>query len=62
MRKPQTKPPKPKKAQLSDAEQYERFLDAAKKVGASNDPEDFDKAFKKVVGSRAIKAGPPNDS
>ena len=38
--------PKPK---LTDAEPHKRFVDMASKVGASNDPKDFDKAFKKVV-------------
>jgi hypothetical protein len=39
-------PPKPK---LTDAERYKRFLDAAKEVGASDDPKDFDRAFATVV-------------
>ena len=30
---------------LTDAERYRRFLDAAKTVGASDDPEEFDRAF-----------------
>jgi hypothetical protein len=37
------------KPKLTDAERYERFLDAAKAVGASDDPADFDRAFSKVV-------------
>lgn len=46
-RKPKTKAePKPK---LTDQERYERFLDVARKVEASNDPKDFDEAFRKVV-------------
>lgn len=32
-----------------DREQYERFLEAAKTVEASDDPKDFDKAFRAVV-------------
>lgn len=52
MRKPQSKSPRPKKPKLSDAEQYERFLDAAKKVGASDDPKDFEEAFKMVTTSK----------
>ena len=52
MRKPHSKPPKPKKPKLSDAEQYERFLDAAKQVGASEKHEDFAEAFNKVVARR----------
>jgi hypothetical protein len=34
------------KHKLTDAERYKRFLDAAKEVGASDDPEDFDRAFR----------------
>ena len=41
-------PPKPK---LTDSERYKRFLDAAKAVGASDDPEDFDRAFMAVARS-----------
>jgi hypothetical protein len=52
----QRHPPKPK---LTDAERYKRFLDAAKEVGASDDPKDFDKAFMRIVGRQ--KAGPAPD-
>jgi hypothetical protein len=38
--------PKPK---LTDAERHKRFLEVARKVEASDDPEDFEKAFKKVI-------------
>ena len=41
--------PKPK---LTDAERHKRFVEMAGKVGASNDPKDFDKAFKKVVSAK----------
>jgi len=37
------------KAKLSDAERHKRFLETAKEVGASENPKDFDKAFKKVT-------------
>lgn len=40
---------RPAKPKLTDAERYKRFLDAAKEVGASDAPEDFDRAFAKVV-------------
>ena len=46
---PQTKP------KLTDAERYRRFLDAAKEVGASDDPKDFERAFKRVVSSSASR-------
>jgi hypothetical protein len=32
-----------------DPEEYKRFLEAAKKVEASDDPKVFDRVFKKVV-------------
>lgn len=39
----------PKKTKLTDAERHTRFKDMAKEVGASEDPKDFEKAFKKVT-------------
>lgn len=45
----------PKKAdraltkKLSDEERHRRFLETAKEVEASENPKDFDAAFKKVV-------------
>jgi hypothetical protein len=38
--------PKPK---LSDTERHKRFVEMARQVGASDDPKDFESAFKKVV-------------
>jgi hypothetical protein len=38
--------PKPK---LTDAERHARFVETARKVGASEDPKDFEKAFDKVA-------------
>jgi hypothetical protein len=32
-----------------DREEYKRFLETARAVGASDDPKDFDKAFRKVI-------------
>jgi hypothetical protein len=43
--------PKPK---LTDADRHKRFVDMAREVQASDDPKDFEKAFKKV----ATKPGP----
>ena len=37
------------KPKLTDAERHKRFVAMAKEVGASDDPKDFDKAFKKVI-------------
>jgi len=42
-RKPARKP------KLTDAERHKRFVDMAREVEASDDPKDFEKAFKKVV-------------
>jgi hypothetical protein len=44
------------KPKLTDAERHKRFVEMAHKVGASEDPKDFDKAFKKVV----LPSSPPN--
>jgi hypothetical protein len=43
---PAKRQPKPK---LTDAERHARFLDMARKVQASDDHKDFDKAFQKVT-------------
>lgn len=42
-------PPNKARHKLTDAERYKQFLDAAKEAGASDDPKDFDRAFKKVT-------------
>jgi hypothetical protein len=38
-----------RKQKLTDAERHARFVETARKVEASEDPKDFDKAFKTVV-------------
>jgi hypothetical protein len=43
-----TKAPKPN-SKLSDTERHKRFVEMAKEVGASEEPKDFEKAFKKVA-------------
>jgi hypothetical protein len=43
------KEPQPKKPKLTDAERYKRFREAAKEVGASDDPKDFDRALERIV-------------
>jgi len=48
---PQTK----RKPKLTDAERQKRFVEMARKVGASQKAEDFEKAFKRVVPSPARK-------
>lgn len=42
-RKPQSK------STLTDAERHARFIEAAREVGASEDPQDFEKAFNTVA-------------
>jgi hypothetical protein len=43
------------KAKLTDAERHKRFLETAREVGASDDPKEFDKAFKKVTERKEAK-------
>ena len=58
MRAMATKPkPKRKPPGHADPDEYRRFLDAAREVGASDDPKDFDEAFEKVI--RAPHGGAP---
>ena len=38
-----------RKPKPTDAERHKRFVDMARQVGASDDPKDFDKAFKKIA-------------
>lgn len=40
--------PEKKKPKLTDAERHRRFLETAKKVGASDDIEEFDKSFARL--------------
>jgi hypothetical protein len=52
-----TRKPAPRRTvRLDDAERHKRFIEMAEKVGASEDPKDFDKAFKKVA---ALKRASP---
>ena len=37
------------KPKLTDAERHKRFVEMAREVGASNDPKEFEEAFRKVV-------------
>ncbi len=38
-----------KQSGLTDSERHKRFVDMAREVDASEDPKDFDKAFKKIT-------------
>jgi hypothetical protein len=41
--------PKRKEPELTPAEQYKRFKEAAKKAGVTKDEEEFEKTFKRLV-------------
>jgi hypothetical protein len=41
--------PKRKEPELTPAEQYKRFKEAAKKAGVTEKEEDFERAFKRVA-------------
>jgi hypothetical protein len=41
--------PRPKPPKLTDEERHARFKEMAREVEASEDAEDFDKAFKEVT-------------
>lgn len=46
-------PRKPaRKPKLTDAERHKRFVEMAREVGASDDPKDFEKAFKAVASKK----------
>ena len=40
---------RPQKPKLTDTERHERFVEVARDAGASEDPEEFEKAFKRVT-------------
>ena len=44
---------KSKKVKETPAEQHARFVETARKVEASEDPAEFEKAFKKIIKSSA---------
>jgi len=44
--------PKRKEPELTPAEQYKRFKEAAKKAGVTDQEEEFERVFKKVVPPR----------
>jgi hypothetical protein len=51
----QTAPKRAPKPKLTDAERHKRFVEMARQVGASDDPKDFEKAFKRVVPSSKLR-------
>jgi hypothetical protein len=46
-------PPKAKKSKMTDAQRHKRFVAMAREVQASEDPKEFERAFKKVAPSSA---------
>jgi ABC-type antimicrobial peptide transport system ATPase subunit len=42
-----------KKTHLTEEERRKRIRETAREIGTSDDPEDFERAFKKVVTSKA---------
>jgi len=51
--------PRERKPKWDDPAESKRFLEAAKKAEASDDPKDFERALKRVAGS---KTSPPKPS
>ncbi len=51
-----------RKPKLTDAERHKRFVAMAKEVEASDDPKDFEKAFRNVVGRPALGRAPKKSS
>jgi hypothetical protein len=49
MTKAKARPKVKRNPKLTDAERHARFVETARKIGASEDPKDFDKAFKNIV-------------
>jgi hypothetical protein len=56
MTQPKRGPTKERKPKLTYPERYKRLLDAAKEVGASDDPEDFNRAFMRVAATKEDRA------
>ncbi|MGE0423895.1 MAG: hypothetical protein AB7O88_16640 [Reyranellaceae bacterium] len=56
-RKPKAKP---KREPLTDEQRHARFVEMAREVGATEDAEAFDEAFKKVVRASPPGAKKPN--
>jgi hypothetical protein len=49
-----TKGAKPKRVPKSDAKQFERFRETARKLGANESMEDFEVKFKKIVPAKHV--------
>ncbi|MGB6309963.1 MAG: hypothetical protein WBF89_19430 [Steroidobacteraceae bacterium] len=55
-KKPVAKKKARARPKLTDADRHARFVETARKVEASEEPEDFEKAFKKIVPLGKAKA------
>jgi hypothetical protein len=44
-----------RKPKLTDSERHKRFVEMAHEVEASDDPNDFEEAFKKIVPAKQAK-------
>jgi hypothetical protein len=51
---------KPTKRAMASAEQSARFIEAARKLGADERPEEFDKALKKIAARPAAGRSRPS--
>ena len=56
-----TSKPPAAEPKLTDAERHRRFVDMAKEVEASEDPKDFEKAFKRVATPPRSKKDEPSN-
>ena len=59
LKKPVAKNKSRARPKLTDADRHARFVKAARDVQASEEPEDFEKAFKKIVPLGKAKARKP---
>jgi hypothetical protein len=46
--------PKRKEPELTPAEQYKRFKEAAKKAGVTDKEDDFERAFKRIANTQKL--------
>jgi hypothetical protein len=53
-----TRKPAPKNAKRRDPEEYKRFLETAREVEADEEPEAFERAFKRVTSNKTAPSTP----
>ncbi len=53
---------KPKTTKKSDKQQFERFVEAARKLGVNESMEDFQVKFRKIIPPKKRGASPSNSS